>query len=154
MSANWETSAVAAGLSSVQSFSCVRLCNPMDCSMPGLPVHHQLLEFIQTRVHWVSDALQPSPPLSSPSPAFNLSQHRGLFKFWCYSMQKKKKGKLSYILWSIQDKMKTGSQLKVPKDVSWLYYESVIHWILYVLGLTFAYPLVISGKKRIILRLH
>ena len=69
-------------------------------------------------------------------------------------MQKKKKGKLSYILWSIQDKMKTGSQLKVPKDVSWLYYESVIHWILYVLGLTFAYPLVISGKKRIILRLH
>ena len=49
----------------------------MDCSMPGLPVHHQLLEFTQTHVHWVSDAIQPSHPLWSPSPpAFNLSHHR------------------------------------------------------------------------------
>ena len=55
--------------------------DPMDCSEPGLPVHHQLLEFIQTHVHWVSDAIQPSHPLSSPSPpAFNLSQHQGLFQ--------------------------------------------------------------------------
>ena len=54
--------------------SCPTLCNPMDCSMPGLPVHHQLLEFIQTHVHWVGDAIQPSHPQSSPSPpAFNLS---------------------------------------------------------------------------------
>ena len=54
----------------------------MDCSMPGLPVHHQLPEFTQTHVHWVSDAIQPSHPLSSPSPpAFNLSQHQGLFKW-------------------------------------------------------------------------
>ena len=54
----------------------------MDCSMPGLPVHHQLLEFNQTPVHWVSDAIQPSHPLLSPSPpAFNLSQHQGLFKW-------------------------------------------------------------------------
>ena len=61
-------------------FSSVWLCNPMDSSMPGLPVHHQLLEFTQTRVHWVSNAIQPSYPLSSPSPpAFNLSQHQGLF---------------------------------------------------------------------------
>ena len=50
---------------------------PHGCSTPGLPVHHQLLEFIQTLVHWVSDAIQPSHPLSSPSPpAFNLSQHQ------------------------------------------------------------------------------
>ena len=53
------------------------LCDPMDCSMPGLPVHHQLPEFIQTHMHWVGDAIQPSHPLSSPSPpALNLSQFR------------------------------------------------------------------------------
>ena len=67
--------------SSVQS--CPTLCNPMDCSMPGLPVHHQLLESTQTHVHWVGDAIQPSHPLSSPSPAFNLSQYQGLFKWVC-----------------------------------------------------------------------
>ena len=54
----------------------------MDCSTPGLPVHHQLPEFIQIHVHWVGDAIQPSYPLSSPSPtSFNLSQHQGLFKW-------------------------------------------------------------------------
>ena len=57
------------------------LCNPMNRTMPGLPVHHQLPEFTQTHVHPVSDAIQPSHPLSSPSPpAFNLSQHQGLFQ--------------------------------------------------------------------------
>ena len=72
--------------SSVQSLSRVRLCDPMDCSTPGLPVHHQLLEFTQTHVHWVSDAIQPSHPLSSPSPPpFNLSQYQGLFKWVSYS---------------------------------------------------------------------
>ena len=66
--------------------SCPTLCDPMDCSMPGLPVHHQLLEFTQTHVHWVGDAIQPSHPLSSPSPlASNLSQHQGLFK-WVSSL--------------------------------------------------------------------
>ena len=54
----------------------------MDCSTPGLPVHHQLLEFTQTHFHWVGDAIQPSHPLSSPSPpALNLSQNQGLFKW-------------------------------------------------------------------------
>ena len=53
--------------------SCLTLCDPMNCSMPGLPVHHQVLELTQTHVHWVSDAIQPSHPLSSPSPPnFNL----------------------------------------------------------------------------------
>ena len=62
--------------------SCPTLCNPMNHSTPGLPVHHQLLESTQTHVCWVSDAIQPSHPLSSPSPpALNLSQHQGLFKF-------------------------------------------------------------------------
>ena len=54
--------------------SCLTLCDPMDCSTPGLPVHHQHPEFTQTHVHWVSDAIQPSHPLPSPSPpTFNLS---------------------------------------------------------------------------------
>ena len=60
--------------------SCPTLCNPRNRSMPGLPVHHHLPEFTQTHVHRVSDAIQPSHPRSSPSPpAFNLSQHQGLF---------------------------------------------------------------------------
>ena len=68
--------------------SCPTLCDPMDCSMPGLPVHHQPLEFTQTHVHWVGDAIQPSPPLLSLSPpAFNLSQHQGLFKWVSSSHQ-------------------------------------------------------------------
>ena len=59
--------------------SCPILCNPMDYSTPGFPVHHHLPEFAQTLVHWVSDAIQLSRPLLSPShPAFNLSQHQGL----------------------------------------------------------------------------
>ena len=67
--------------------SCLTLCNPMDCSTAGLPVHHQFLELTQTHVHWVSGAIQPSHPLSSPSPpTFNLSQHQGLFK-WVSSSQ-------------------------------------------------------------------
>ena len=64
--------------SSVQSLS--SLCNPMDCSTPGFPVHHQLLELAETHVHRVDDAIQPSHPLSSLSPALNLSQHQGLFQ--------------------------------------------------------------------------
>ena len=69
-------------LSSVQSLSCVWLCDPMNRSMPGLPVHHQLPEFTQTHVHQVGDAIQPSHPLSSPSPpAPNPSQHQGLFQW-------------------------------------------------------------------------
>ena len=75
---------------------CPNLCNPMDCSIPGFPVHHQLLELAQTQVHWVGDAIQPCHPLLSPSPpAFNFSQHQGLFnesllrirqpKYWSFS---------------------------------------------------------------------
>ena len=60
--------------------SCLILCNPVDFSMPGLPVHHQLPEFTQTHVHRISDAIQLSHPLSSPSPTFNLSEDQGLFQ--------------------------------------------------------------------------
>ena len=60
--------------------SCLTLCDPLNCSTPGLPVHHQLPEFAQTHAHWVSDAIRPSHPLPSPSPpAFSLSQHQDLF---------------------------------------------------------------------------
>ena len=62
--------------------SCPTLCDPMNCSTSGLPVHHQLPEFTQTHVHSVGDAIQPSHPLSSPSPpALKLSQHQGLFQW-------------------------------------------------------------------------
>ena len=66
-------------IQSVQSLLCPTLCDPIDCSKPGLPVHHQLPELAQTHVNRVGDAIQQSHPLSSPSPGFNLSQHQGLF---------------------------------------------------------------------------
>ena len=66
------------GLQFISAQSCLTLCDPMNRSTPGLPVHHQLLESTQTHFHWVSDAIQPSHPLLSPSPALNLSQHQGL----------------------------------------------------------------------------
>ena len=60
---------------------CLTLCNPMDCSTPSFPVYHQLPELAQTPVHWVSDTIQPSHPVSSPCPpAFDLSHHQGLFQ--------------------------------------------------------------------------
>ena len=59
---------------------CPTLCNLMNCSTPGLPVDQKLPELTQTHVHWVCDAIQPSHPLSSPSPSLNLSQHQGLFQ--------------------------------------------------------------------------
>ena len=73
MSENFQFSSVAQ--------LCLTLCDPTDCSISGLPVHHQLPEFTQTHIHWVGDAIQPShPPLSPSPPSFNLSQHQGLFK--------------------------------------------------------------------------
>ena len=81
----WKTLIIFIQFSSVAQ-SCPTLCNTMDCSMPGFPGYHQPLELTQTHVHRVSDAIQPSHPLSSPSPAtFNLSQHQGLFQ-WVSSL--------------------------------------------------------------------
>ena len=73
-------------LSSVAQ-SCPTLCDPMNCSTPGLPVHHQLPKLAQTHVHRVGDAIQPSHPLSPASPAFNISQHQGLFQWVSSSHQ-------------------------------------------------------------------
>ena len=79
-SATWEVPVVVQFSSVTQS--CSTLWNPMNCSTLGLPIQHQLPEPTQTHVHWVSGAIQPSHPLSSPSPlAFDLSQHQGLFKW-------------------------------------------------------------------------
>ena len=77
-------------VSSVSSVAQSRLtlCNPMDCSTPGFPVHHQLSEPTQTHIHCVGDAIQPSHPLwSSSPPTFNLSQHQGLFQWVTSSHQ-------------------------------------------------------------------
>ena len=84
-------------LSSVAQL-CLTLCDTMDCSTPCLPVHHQLPELTQTHIHWVGDAIQPSHPLSSPSPpTFNLFQHQGFSnesvlcirwpKYWTFSFR-------------------------------------------------------------------
>ena len=91
----WRQPDFAVQFSSVAQ-SCPTLCDPMDCSTPGLPVQHQLSKFTQTHVHWVGDAVKPTHPLSSPSPpAFDFSQHQGLFwwdvlrirwpKYWSFS---------------------------------------------------------------------
>ena len=74
---------------------CLTLCNPMDCSTPSVTVHHQLPELAQTHVHWVGDAIQPSHPLLSPSPAFNLSQHQGFFQ-WVSSLHQEARVLMSF----------------------------------------------------------
>ena len=95
-------------LSGVQSLSRVWLCSPMDCSTPGLPVHHQLPELTQTPVLWVSDDIQPSHPLSSPfPPTFNLSQHQGLFQWVSSSNQVAKVLELQFQHQSFQWTSKT-----------------------------------------------
>ena len=88
--------------------SCLTLCNPMDCSTPGFLVVYHLPEFVQIYAHWVSDAIQPSYPLSSPSPpSFNLSRHQGLFQ-WVNSLHQGGKGigasaSASVLLVNVQD---------------------------------------------------
>ena len=92
--------------------SCPTLCNLMNHRTPGLPVHHQLPESTQTHVHWVGDAIQPSHPLSSPSPsALNLSQHQGLFQWVSSSHQVAKVGvsaSTSVLPVNIQDQSPSG----------------------------------------------
>ena len=80
----WNTSVQFSSVSQL----CPTLCNPIDCSMPGFSVHHQLLELAQTHVHQVGHPIQPSHPLSSPSlPTFSLSHHQGLFQWVSSSHQ-------------------------------------------------------------------
>ena len=90
-SSQWRHTGLLYSLFSSVQFSCSVVSDslrPHDHSMPGFPVHHQLLGFAQTHVHRVGDAIQPSHPLLSPSPpAFNLSQHQGLFQWVSFSHQ-------------------------------------------------------------------
>ena len=101
--------------SSVQSLIRIWLCDPMDHSTPGLPVHHQLPEFTQTHVHQVGDTIQPSHPLSFPSPpALNLSQHQGLFHWVSSSHQVAKE--LEFQL-QLQDNSNASHKQNIkPKD--------------------------------------
>ena len=97
--------------------SCLTLCNTMDRSTPGFPVHHQLQELVQIHIHWVSDAIQTSHPLSSPSPpAFNLSQHQGLFNWVSSSHQVAKK------YWSFSFNISPSNEYSVPISfrIDWL----------------------------------
>ena len=92
--------------------SCLTLCDPMNRTTPGLFIHHQLPESTQTHVHWVSDAVQPTHSLSSPSPpALNLSQHRGLFKWVSSSYQVAKVLELQ-----LQHQSKRQQQLSTGKE--------------------------------------
>ena len=101
------------------SQSCLTLCDPMDCSTPGLPDHCQLLEFTQIHVHWISDVIQPSHPLSSPSPpAFNISQHQGLFK-WVSS---------SYQVAKVLEVLASTSVLPIPMNT-----QEMVHTYVYIL---------------------
>ena len=113
---------------------CPTFCNPMDCSTPGLPVHHQFPEFIQTHVHWVSDAIQSSHPLSTPSsPSFNLSQHQGLFQ-WVSSLHQVAK---VYELWP----SKLWNKLKgVVTEEEWGCCERAAWWARFYLPLIGSLP--------------
>ena len=98
--------------------SCPTVCDPMDYSMTGLHVHHQLPEFIQTHVHWVCDAIQPSHPLSSPSPpAFSLSQYEDLFKWVSSSHQVVK-----VLEFQLQHKLKYSNEYSglISFSIDWL----------------------------------
>ena len=93
--------------------SCLTLCDPTDCSMPGLPVHHQLPELTKTHVHWIGDAIQPFHPVSLPSPvALNPSQYQGLFQ------SRGKPTKCQEIRWGEQEKWrgKTKEYQKRERD--------------------------------------
>ena len=100
------------------------LCDPMDCSTSGFPVHHQILELANTHVHWDGNAIQPSHPLSSPSPpAFNPSQHQGLFK-WVSSLHQVAKV-LELQHWSFQWIFRTDSLvLNQFWWTSWIFLQS------------------------------
>ena len=126
--------------------SCLILCDPMNCSMPGLPIHHQLPEFTQTHVHRVDDAIQPSHPLSSLSPpVLNLSQHHGLFQWvssshhWTFSFKislvNEHLGLISFRrdwldLLAVQGTLKSLLQHHSSKASILLHSDFLIHWSL------------------------
>ena len=127
-----------AQFSSVQFSSvaqcCQTLCDPMDCSMPGLPVYHQLPEFTQIHVHWVGDAIQPSCPLSFPSPpACSLSQHQSLFQlnqlFTSGDQSVGASASASVLPMNIQDWFPlglTGLISLQSKGLSWIFFNTTV----------------------------
>ena len=140
--------------------SCPTLCDPINCSTPGLSVHHQLLESTQTHVYWVGDAIQLSHPLSSPSlPALSLSQHQGLFqwvdssnrwpKYWSFSLSNEYSALISFrIDWfdlAIQGTLKSLLQHHSSK-------ASVLqHSVFFMVQLS--HPYMITGKTIALTRL-
>ena len=111
--------------------SCLTLRDPMDCSTPGLPVHHQLPEFTQTHVHWINDAIQPSHPLSSPShPTFNLSQHQGLFK-WVSSSYQFFIPFHNWIIFHCMDPSHVFIHSSVAEHLGWFHFLAIMNiWLL------------------------
>ena len=107
--------------------SCPTLCDPRDCSTPGFPVYHQLLDLAQTHVHQVGDAIQPSHSLSPPSPAFNLFQHPGLFQWVSSSHQVAKV--LEFQLQSIYIYLRVDIYIYI---YIYIYTCSVIYIIVYI----------------------
>ena len=107
--------------------SCPTLCNPIDCSMPGFPVHHQPPELAQTHAHWVSDAIQTSLSQLTPSPpSFNLSQHQGFFPMsWLFTLGSQSIGasaSASALLMNIQGLFPLISEINLKKI--WLWFMS------------------------------
>ena len=133
----------------------VWLCHPMDCSTPGFRGLHCLLEFVQTHGHWVSDAIQPSHPLLSPSSALNLSQHQGLFQ-WVSSLHQVAK------IWSFSFDISPSNEYSglISFRIDWLDLLAVqgtlklqhhsskksILWHLAFFMFQFSYPFITTGK--------
>ena len=110
--------------------SCLTLCNPMNCSTPGLPVHHKFPESTQADVHWAGDTIQPSHPLSSPSPpALNLSQHQGLFKWVSSSHQVAKVLEFQLQHQSFQWTLRTGWISLQSKGLSRVFSDTTVQTI-------------------------
>ena len=135
---------------------CPTLWDRMDCSTPGFPVHHQLPELAQTHVHWVGDAIQPSHPLLSPSPpAFNLSQHQGLFQWVGSSHQTTKASASAPVLsMNIQDWFPLGLtglilQSKGLQESSpTLQLKSINSLVLSFFMIQLSHPYMTTGKNR------
>ena len=137
---------------------CPTLCDPMNCSMPGLPVHHQLPELAQIHVHRVGDAIQPSHPLSSPpSPAFNLSQHQVFSmesvlhikwpKYWSFSFSispsNEYSGLISFRIEWLDILIVEGTLKSLLKHHSW---KTSILWFLAFFMVQLSHPYMTTGK--------
>jgi len=134
----WEEHECMYQFSSVAQ-SCPTLCDPMNRSIPGLPVHHHLPEFTQTHVHWVGDAIQPSHPLSSPfPPAPNPSQCRSLFQCMAKSLLSSPKTITALLIGyiPIQNKKLKEKFQKVPENKTWTCHAQATAYTAFILHKT------------------